>query len=268
MKIYKTQEGSETWNSSGNVSQFELKYFVLDVTTKQDAMQTVWDDSPGAYEGLPRNSIRFDGFDADKNAEITVVYQRNSSSADSGEENEASSSFDCGGGTKHVVKSIKTRKIKSGSRDTGGFIEWNGKTGTKSEIKGVDVPDAQLRETYTKTMPLSKFTTRYKRKIAAMVGCVNGSSFKGWQKGEVMFLGCSYSANNSSSVSVTFNFSIQLNESGYKIADGVPAASKEGFEYAWAIHTTENINGVPAVKVSDAYIEQVVPYADFSELGI
>lgn len=104
-----------------------------------------------------------------------------------------------------------------------------------------------------------------------MVGKVNKGSFHGWQTGEVMFIGASYSApsdNNSAKVVVSFDFMIQPNESEFEICGN--KISKEGFEYAWSITRTsaDAEKKSPAVDVVGIYIDQVCPYADFGCLGV
>ena len=274
MQLYKTQEGAETWDKNGNISQYDLKYYVSDATSKQDAMKAVWADSPATYEGVPRSSIRFDSWVDDNNCEITVSYQKSSSSSSPGQSDDtdggSSFTFDCGGGSKHVVRSLTRQRQIKGTVDPGLFIDWNGKTGNQSEIKGVEVPEAQLRETYVKNMKPSRLTTKWRKRIADLVGCVNASAFKGWQRGEVMFLGCSFSGNTEADdvIPVSFNFMIQPNEDSVVIADGVPAFSKEGFEYPWVITRPTDRNGIRTVDVTDVFVAQVCPYRDFSALGL
>ena len=141
-------------------------------------------------------------------------------------------------------------------------------TGAEMSVAGVDVPTAQLRETYTKTMRLSRITTAFKRKVARLVGKVNSGPFKGWEKGEVMFLGMSYSspARRSSRVNVAFNFAIQPNEEESVCGRNV---SKKGFEYAWGLSkTVVDENGVPKADVEAIYVDEVCRYDSFSALGL
>ena len=155
-----------------------------------------------------------------------------------------------------------------GTKKAGGAIGWNGKTGAEMSVAGVDVPTAQLRETYTKTMRLSRITTAFKRKVARLVGKVNSGPFKGWEKGEVMFLGMSYSspARRSSRVNVAFNFAIQPNEEESVCGRNV---SKKGFEYAWGLSkTVVDENGVPKADVEAIYVDEVCRYDSFSALGL
>ena len=136
---------------------------------------------------------------------------------------------------------------------------------------GRDVPTADMRETYTKTISRSKATsTGYKKRVASLVGKVNNSSFKGWSPGEIMFIGCSYSTpvKGASKVTVTFNFRIMPNESNAKIAN-INVGSKQGFEYLWArSKTVKGTDGKPKVEVQSAYKSVVCETGNFSELGI
>ena len=271
MKVLRTQEGSETWNTRGVITSCEIKYLVIDPPDKESAMCAVLAESPDSMGETFRSSIRFDGFDEEKNAEISVVYDSSDSGGSfSNEDDEnATMSFDCGGGTKHLTHSYN-QEIIHGEKDAGGAIGWNGKTGSEMEITGVDIPTAQLRETYTKAMKISELTTSYKRNVASLVGKVNSGSFKGWSEGEVMFLGMSYSAPEkyAEKVIVTFNFAIQPNESNVKIGDYT--ISKQGFEYVWALSKTsaDNETHTPEVKIEGIYKDQVCEYASFSILGL
>jgi len=271
MTIHRTQEGSETWDAYGNIKEFEIKYFVTNPTSKSDAMQAVLDDSPVSNGDLNRSGVRFESYDDDGNMEISVLYEGNDSSGDDSDDDDDSStvSFDCGGGNKHLTHSIKQTIVK-GDIDPKGAIGWNGKSDSEMEISGVDVPTAQLRETYTRTMKLSRISTAFKRNVAALVGKVNSGSFKGWAAGEVMFLGMSYScpAKKSTKVTVTFNFAIQPNECDVMVGD--TSVSKKGYEYVWVITSTEadTDKGVPVMKTDGVFVDQVCEYASFAVLGL
>lgn len=260
MKVFRTQEGSETWNEKGVMTACEIKFLVIDPVDKNSAMSAALAASPAVMGEAKRTSVRFDGFDADKNAEITVVYE------DDSEDEEATMSFDCGGGTKHLTHSIE-QKIVKGDVDAGGAINWNGKYGDEMQINGIDVPTAQLRETYTKKMKVSRLTTSFKRKVANLVGKVNSGTFKGWNPGEVMFLGMSYAApeKKSTRVQVTFNFSIQVNETA-NIA-GV-SVKKNGFDYAWAIQGAKADGTTTKIEPKAVYVDKVCEMASFSALGL
>ena len=211
--------------------------------------------------------------------EVNYGSESKSSSGDSGsEDDEATMNFDCSAGTKHMTQAIEQTCVYAGSGESKDSsdeasavpIGWNGKDGSESEAAGVDVSIGELRETYTKTMSKSKVTgTSWKRKVAELVGKVNSGSFKGWNAGEVMFLGCSYSApsKGSKKVSVSFHFAIRLNESKATVA-GQNIGSKKGFEYLWALTDDEVRDGERKRKVRKIYKAVVCETDGFGGLGI
>ena len=267
--------GSETWDSTGKVSQTELKYFVIGDAPKKEVMLAVWNDAPSELDGLRKESIRFEGYDNDRNAEFTVAYKKSSSGStpDTDEDEEPTVSFNCGGGTRHVTTAIKQMmacKSNAPTIDIGNGINWNGQYGDNSEFAGVDVPSADLQETYTKVMKISSLTTAFRRKVAGLVGCVNVNTFKGWEPGEVMFLGCSFSGVDRARerVSVSFNFSIKPNEKNVKLED-IPLGNVAGWDYVWTLKpkTTWSNNSVKT-ELQYAFVAQVAPRKNFSALGL
>lgn len=265
-------EHPKAMNRYGNYTSIEVQYLVFGVASEEEALAAVFEKVPQSSNNLPLESIEIDSRETSDTFRVNAVYGQEDN--DSGDQNNnddddeaPTESFDCGGGTKHLLYSY-AQKIVYGEKDAGGAIGWNGKTGDDCEITGVDVPTAQLRETYTKPMRISKLTTAFKRRVAALVGKVNAGVFKGWNPGEVMFLGMSYStpAKKAKKVTVTFNFAIQPNESGVWIAGKL--VSKKGFEYVWAISKTAASGGTPRLEVEGIYVDQVCEYASFAGLGL
>lgn len=271
IKVELSYEGQrKSINKEGAYIGAEIQYLVFEAADEDAALSAVLDVAPEEYEELPLESIEIDAKERDDIYRINAIYKQENGvfSSEDEDKNEATVSFDCGGGTKHLNYSISQKKA-FGEKDAGGAIGWNGKCGDDCEITGVDIPTAQLRETYTKSMRLSSLSTSYKRKVAALVGKVNSGSFKGWSAGEVMFMGMSYSApaRGSKKVTVTFNFAIQPNESGVKIG-GKSVGNKKGFEYIWAISKTTAADNMPKVEVEGVYVDQVCEYESFSGLGL
>ena len=258
-------------DKKGNYTSIEVQYLVFGVTTEEEALTAGHGKAPAESKGLPLDSIEIDTRETNDTFRVNAIYREEEVDVgDSGGDDDdetPTESFDCGGGTKHLLYSFGQKKVY-GDKDAGGAIGWNGKSGDDCEIAGVDVPTAQLRETYTKPMRVSKLTTAFKRKVAALVGKVNSGSFKGWNAGEVMFLGMSYStpSKKAKKVTVSFNFAIQPNETGVKVAG--KSVSKKGFEYVWAISRTVASSGTPKLEVEGIYVDQVCEYASFSGLGL
>ena len=279
-QVFVQDSGSATWNVFGDCESAEIPVLIISPTGKKsDAVQTVIDNVPPQYCGLPLAKVRFDDYDSDGNLEMVAVYESGSSSISSKSESEEPEeeprlSFSCGTSSVHITEAISQVRVH-GTKDAGTSIGWNGETGDNFQVSGVDAPFPSCHETYTKKMKISKLTTMYRRKVWACVGKVNGSAFKGWQKGEAMLTSVSFSSpvpENASSpnseVEITFDFEIRQNESGYKY--GGVTLSKEGFEYVWAIRKAkyDDKSKKPVVAVEGVYVSKIVKYADFSVLGI
>ncbi len=258
-------------DKNGKYTSIEVQYLVFGVKSEEEALAAVHEEAPAESKGLPLESIEIDTRETDDTFRVNAIYREEDDTVDEpgndDDDETPTESFDCGGGVKHLLYSYAQKKVY-GDKDAGGAIGWNGKSGDDCEIAGVDVPTAQLRETYTKQMRIGKLTTAFKRKVAALVGKVNSGSFKGWNAGEVMFLGMSYStpAKKAKKVTVSFNFAIQPNETGVKVAG--KSVSKKGFEYVWAISKTVASSGSPKLEVEGIYVDQVCEYASFSGLGL
>ena len=266
------KEHVKSIDKNGKYKSVEIRYIVFEAADEDTALTAVLGVAAKELNDLPLDSIEIDERCGDQTFKINALYKTEDISSSGGgddddDDEDPTISFDCGGGSKHLLYSLAQKKV-FGDKDPGGAIGWNGKTGDDCEITGVDIPTAQLRETYTVQMRVSKLSTSYKKKVAALVGKVNSGTFKGWSAGEVMFLGMSYStpAKKAKKVTVTFNFAIQPNESKVKV--GGKSISKKGFEYVWAISKTVANNGTPKMQVEGIYVDQVCEYASFSSLGL
>ena len=271
----------EQGSGSNSNSNATVTYIVEGTEDDITACTSAYEFAPDEFSEIPKKSASVAERLTENAWKIEVNYgsESKSSSGDSGsEDDEATMNFDCSAGTKHMTQAIEQTCVYAGSGESKDSsdeasavpIGWNGKDGSESEAAGVDVSIGELRETYTKTMSKSKVTgTSWKRKVAELVGKVNSGSFKGWNAGEVMFLGCSYSApsKGSKKVSVSFHFAIRLNESKATVA-GQNIGSKKGFEYLWALTDDEVRDGERKRKVRKIYKAVVCETDGFGGLGI
>ena len=271
----------EQGSGSNSNSTATVTYIVEGAEDDITACTSAYEFAPDEFSEIPKKSASVAERLTENAWKIEVNYgsESKSSSGDSGsEDDEATMNFDCSAGTKHMTQAIEQTCVYVGSGESKDSsdeasavpIGWNGKDGSESEAAGVDVSIGELRETYTKTMSKSKVTgTSWKRKVAELVGKVNSGSFKGWNAGEVMFLGCSYSApsKGSKKVSVSFHFAIRLNESKATVA-GQNIGSKKGFEYLWALTDDEVRDGERKRKVRKIYKAVVCETDGFGGLGI
>lgn len=265
-------EQQKTVDGTGKLTDATIPYLVFDALNEAEALGFAFQEIPKELEELKLLSVSISERKAEQIFLVEAVYGVSSafaSSDDEEEEEDAVVNFECSTGTSHITNAIQNITIRKADVDPGTFIGWNGKIKDESEITGVDILVPTLRESYTKNIKLSKLNNAYRRKIAKLTGKINSKTFKGWDRGEVLFLGCSFSApeKTSKKVTVTFNFAIQPNE-GAEI-DG-EEFFKNGWEYAWTIAGTNIDEGMttPKNKVTGIYCSQVYYYADFGALGL
>ena len=271
----------EQGSGSNSNSTATVTYIVEGTEDDITACTSAYEFAPDEFSEIPKKSASVAERLTESAWKIEVNYgsESKSSSGDSGsEDDEATMNFDCSAGTKHMTQAIEQTCVYAGSGESKDSsdeasavpIGWNGKDGSESEAAGVDVSNGELRETYTKIMSKSKVTgTSWKRKVAELVGKVNSGSFKGWSAGEVMFLGCSYTAptKGSKKVAVSFHFAIRLNENRATIA-GQNVGSVKGFEYLWALTDDEVKDGERKRKIRKIYKAVVCETDGFGSLGV
>ena len=259
----------------GPQSSIELHYVIMGTTSEQDAQAALAAHAPTIYPSLagllPRESLLVEPTDA---TGIWVGYARYTARPD---DSVGRFSFDSTGGTAHRTQSIAT--INSAVRVGGPFTQipnYSRAIGvTKDGVDGVDivVPKCNFSEQYL----FDVFDWERRRQVIRMTGTVNDAPFRGWKKGEVLFLGATGAFTQDQRFDVNFNFAVSEGVYGPLEIDpllilpgdaGHPA--KEGWEYVWIVYQTvidqyaQAVVKVPTV----ALVERVYDYSDFSLLGI
>ena len=181
---------------------------------------------------------------------------------------ESQYSFDTGGGTQHVTQSI----ANVGKYAATGFTapDFMGAIGvTDDRVEGTDITVPVFNFTETHYIEKALVTGAYKLALFSLTGKVNGSGFKGFAKGEVLFLGASGSKRGLDDWEITFRFAASPNVAGLSLGS-ITGISKEGWQYLWVRFIDDEDPTAKALikRPVSAYVEQVYSYGDFSNLGI
>ena len=181
---------------------------------------------------------------------------------------ESQYSFDTGGGTQHVTQSI----ANVGKYAATGFTapDFMGAIGvTDDRVEGTDITVPVFNFTETHYIEKALVTGTYKLALFNLTGKVNGSGFKGFAKGEVLFLGASGSKRGLDDWEITFRFAASPNVVGLSLGS-ITGISKEGWQYLWVRFIDDEDPTAKALikRPVSAYVEQVYSYGDFSNLGI
>jgi hypothetical protein len=140
---------------------------------------------------------------------------------------------------------------------------------TDDRVEGTDITVPVFNFTETHYIEKALVTGAYKLALFNLTGKVNGSGFKGFAKGEVLFLGASGSKRGLDDWEITFRFAASPNVAGISLGD-IAGVSKEGWQYLWVRFIDDEDATAKALikRPVAAYVEQVYPYGDFSNLGI
>lgn len=258
------------WNEQDIDNSTATIYYLVSGTDQDAAaLAAVSDFAPVSFQGIPRQSLAVNERLTETHWKIEARYagdNENSEEQTEEEEEEPQFNFDVSGGSRRIITGLKQKaKYPANAPDSQGI----------NDGEGVDIviPVCSISETHY--FRPSKITTAWKRKVASMVGCINGKSFWGFEAGELLFTGCSGTRTGDKSSDkwqVTFRFSVQMNQSNIPVGT-LCNATKRGWDLLWVRYKEQEVdvgNGKKAVLNVPvaAYIEQIYPEANFSSLGI
>ncbi|MBT9153305.1 MAG: hypothetical protein DDT35_01537 [Firmicutes bacterium] len=109
------------------------------------------------------------------------------------------------------------------------------------------------------------------RRMELLTGRINHAVFRTWQKGELLFMGCSgqHTGGLEKNCPVTFKFSSSRTATNMTIGD-ITGVHKEGHHYLWIEYQEGEIENrlILTKRPRAVYIERVYDYGDFTLLGI
>ncbi len=252
--------------TTGTNPSVELRYVIRGTNDDVEARNALVAFSPATYDSwgsgwfyLPRESISVQPV-GDLLWEGVVRYGPFTPT------NESTFAFDTGGGTQHITQSKQTvAKYPAGTAP-----DFKGAIGvTNDSVEGVDitVPVYQFSETHY--LPDETVTPAYRLTLFQLTGRVNAGAFKGFNAGEVLFLGASGSRRGYGDWEITFRFAASPNVSNLTIGD-ITGIDKKGWEYLWVRYADSEDAAAKALvkKPLAVYIERVYDNGDMSLLGI
>ena len=179
---------------------------------------------------------------------------------------ESTFAFDTGGGTQHITQSKQTiAKYPAGSAP-----DFKGAIGvTNDSVEGVDITVPVYHFSETHYLPDTTVTPAYRLTIFQLTGRVNVGAFKGFNAGEVLFLGASGARRGYGDWEITFRFAASPNVNNLTIGD-ITGIDKKGWEYLWVRYADSEDQTAKALvkKPLAVYIERVYDDGDLSLLGI
>ena len=222
------------------------------------------------YPGVPEMKLMAEQYSVsylgDDAWQVTISYSKEGAE-DGTEPLKRARTFDTSGGTKHMTQAYGESRFGTSAPDQKMAIgvDSNG-------VNGIDivVPQLQWQESYD--VPNAYVTSAWIRGVAGVTGTTNSSAFRGFEAGEVLFVGCSGSQEwdddkGRGPWSLSFRFVAEKNVTGQTIGD-ISGVSKQGHEYLWVRYEDAVDSNVLLKKPKAVYVNKVYREANFSALGI
>jgi hypothetical protein len=223
------------------------------------------------YPGVPGVQLMAESYSVsylgDNAWQLTINYEKAGADDDATAPLKRARSFDTTGGTQHKTQAEAESRFGSNAPDQQKAIgvDSNG-------VNGVDIVVPQLSWQESYDVPNSYVTSAWIRGVAGVTGTTNNAAFRGFEAGEVLFLGCSGSQEwddqkGSGPWSLSFRFAASQNVTGETIGD-ITGISKKGHEYLWVRYEDAVSSGSLLKKPKAVYVNRVYKESNFSALGI
>jgi len=231
------------------------------------------------YPGVEGMQLRAEQYSVsylgDNAWQVTIQYEKNGAE-DGTDPLKRARSFDTTGGTQHITQACSVgsggtldfeKRFPSSATNMSGAIGVDG-----NGVNGVDivVPQLQWQETYD--VPNTYVTSAWIRGVSGVTGTTNNASFRGFDAGEVLFMGCSGSQEwddqkGKGPWSLSFRFVASKNVTGQTIGS-ISGIEKKGHEYLWVRYEDSVTSNTLLKQPKAVYVSKVYKDSDFSLLGI
>lgn len=231
------------------------------------------------YPGIPGMQLMAESYSVsylgDNAWQVTISYAKDGAE-DGTSPLKRARSFDTTGGTQHITQACSVGSggtLDFEKRYPSSATNMSGAIGVDANgVNGVDIvmPQLQWQEQYD--VPNAYVTAAYVRGVAGITGTTNNASFRGFEAGEVLFLGCSGSQEwddekGKGPWSLSYRFVASKNVTDQTIGS-ITGIEKKGHEYLW-VRYEDAVSGSSLLKQPKAvYVSKVYKDSDFSLLGL
>lgn len=241
------------------LDSLQLSYLLSGGGDEEDARLALQGESPDVWGIFTRQPVQVSQTsDTLWDGEVTYKY----------EPADYELSFDTTGGTTKVTQALSTR----GSYVPDGYVAADFKGAinvTSDSVEGVDIviPNFAFSETWP--LPSSRVSRPYQKVLRDITGTVNQSEFRGFDPGEVLFLGASGNQATAEKTKVTYRFWAGKNAENLQVGD-ITVEAKYAWDYLWVryIDKKDSASSSPVKIPRQVNVERVYDDADFGLLGI
>jgi len=269
LELYKSPE---IVNSTDPAQRSRTMHFaIFGTTSKVEAENLAAAEVVTFYDGVPLTtySLEFVGGDY---WEGRANYSSGSQQGQSKEPGSSTLEFDTGGGTQRIQMARAT--ISKNVPPLGTVVDFEGAINVNEDrIEGVDVTLPVFHFSITHQLPIEhEIPLGYVRGVFLLTGMMNAAVFKGFERGEVLFLGGSGRKRSEEAAELNFKFAASPNVTKLKIGEGanqVTVPVKLGWDVLWIKYMdVVPTNGKSIIKrPTQANVERVYEFGDFTVLG-
>jgi len=171
--------------------------------------------------------------------------------------------FETSGGTQKITQSISTVHQYGKTFNSKGAIGVQ----AQGEPEGCEITVPVYNFSETHYVPTNDVDAAYKAKLFKLTGKTNNAIFKGFQIGEVLFLGASGTERSQDDWEISFKFAASPNVTGLTIGS-ITGIAKKGWEYLWVRYEVSSDSDMVIQEPVTVNIEQVYYSGDFADLAI
>ena len=280
MAITCTEDMLSRESTSGDGASATRKYTVMGTADHSDALTAVVGASPATHGSLVRRSYSANPVFVDINDAAHSIWAgevrygirvRNPAVGDS------TFSFDTGGGTQHITQARpgSTARMYNSTgrvypptvRDFKGALQCTDNGSGQITIEGTDITVPIYSWAETHYLPEAFITPAYKADLFMLTGTTNDRTWRGYVRGEVLFLGASGSVRSSEDWELSFKFAAAPNASDFTVGP-VLHVDKEAWEFMWVDYEAKSSAPGQVKQARAVYVERVYNYSDYSLLGL
>lgn len=261
-----SRSGQET---SGPGSRQMLSYILTGSSDDIAIKLHVQNNAPPTYDGLIAENYSIEPLCPD-------VWEANVSYVDPSRKLDAPLSpgeitweFDTSGGQTHITYATLVAKYPASGSSAAPNFTGGINVGSDKVPQGVDIAVPMMRVTVRKRVSRSYITDSYIYTLEQLTGKVNNATWRGRQKGELLFLGASGAQGTKVDPEISYSFLASRNVTGLSFG-AITGVDKRGHEYLWvATKLQDDSTAGTLVSVPlGVYVHQVYEYGDFNLLGI
>ncbi len=180
----------------------------------------------------------------------------------------AGSNVTISGGTLGAVgRNLGVWAVYAAATGRGTAPSYRGAIGvTRDSVAGVDIPSPSADYTYTHQV--TGFSWDDYRVLESLRSTTNFSTWRGWQPGEVMYLGTSGSWSTNSFWKLTHRFAVRRNKYAVRVSEDIVIPFVGGWEYLWTTYRDDTAPGAFLQIPTNTYVERVLRRGNFLDIGI